>query len=98
MTMCCACFGVMHISALYRYWEQSVSVHTIALLVLAAEWISSATATSQLNRINKATQLHLISSAITTSQLSCNISAHLQQSVSLCAQVQHYLLCLQCVA
>ncbi len=78
--------------------ELCASLHTIALLVLADEWISSAAATSQLNPNNQAAQLHLISSAITTSQLSCSTSAHLQQSVSFCAQVQHYLLWSQCVA
>lgn len=82
-----------------RASELCASIHAIALLARADEWISSATATSQLNRTNQAAQLHLISSAITTSQLSCSTSAHLQQSVSLCAQVQHYyLLWSQCVA
>ena len=53
---------------------------------------------SQLKSTNQAAQLHLSSSATTTSQLSCSTSAHLQQSVSLCAREQHYLFWSQYVA
>ena len=43
--------------------------------------------TTQLSYIDQSVQLHLISSAVTTSQLSCSTSAHLQEPVSLLAQV-----------